>query len=78
MLDNKINPANILGFLVPNAHRVTENTIEAFILRVFRESNSKGFIKGFTEEPEHLIIPNSKLDKCLKHHLRVILLLPYG
>jgi len=33
------------GFIVTHAHRVDEDSAEAFILRLFREKNRDGFIK---------------------------------
>lgn len=78
MLDNKINPATILGFLIPNAHRIGEFSMEAFILRVFRDNNTTGFIKAFTEDPEQLHAGGfGKLEKTLKLlHLQKVYLWP--
>lgn len=39
LLDDRITPDHICGFLVPNAHRITELSIESFILRVYRDKN---------------------------------------
>lgn len=66
MLDGIIDPVNILGFLIPNAHRINDNSVEAFILRLYRENNiQQGFVKAFTEDAEALIGEN-KLESCLK------------
>jgi len=35
----------IAGFLIYNAHRVSESSTESFILRLYRDSNRTGFIK---------------------------------
>jgi DNA excision repair protein ERCC-4 len=32
--------------------RISETSIESFVIRVFRDNNRTGFIKGFSEEPE--------------------------
>lgn len=66
MLDGKVDPASILGFIVMNAHRVTDSSIEPFIIRVFREHNSTGFVKAFSEEPEQLLGGFGKVEKILK------------
>lgn len=66
MLDQKLDPAQIDGFLVYNVHRIMESSIEAFILRVFRERNQTGFIKGFTEDAESLNSGEAKLEKLMK------------
>ena len=49
ILQKRVNPDCVTGFLVYNAHRVTELSIEAFILRIFRRKNKGGFVKGFTD-----------------------------
>lgn len=64
-LDNKLNFFDIAGILVPNANRITENSIESFIMRVYRENNIEGFVKAFTEDPES-ISSSGKLEKVLK------------
>ncbi|OWK11538.1 ERCC4, partial [Cervus elaphus hippelaphus] len=37
------------GILVYRAHRIIESCQEAFILRLFRQKNKRGFIKAFTD-----------------------------
>ena len=50
-----------------NIHsRVTASTTEAFILRLFRQSNSEGFIKAFSDQPETLSTGFATLEKTLK------------
>lgn len=34
--------------------RVTALSGEAFVVRLFRERNDAGFVKAFSDEPEHL------------------------
>jgi DNA excision repair protein ERCC-4 len=45
LLTERANASNICGFLVLNAHRITETSMEAFILKIFKDSNPDGFIK---------------------------------
>jgi DNA excision repair protein ERCC-4 len=52
MLSNAIDCSRITGIVVLHAHRITETSTEAFILRVFRDRNKRGFIKGLSENPE--------------------------
>uniref|UniRef100_A0A8C8R519 DNA repair endonuclease XPF n=1 Tax=Pelusios castaneus TaxID=367368 RepID=A0A8C8R519_9SAUR len=43
-------PSNLItGILVYKAHRIIESCQEAFILRLYRQKNKKGFIKAFTD-----------------------------
>ena len=46
--------------------RISETSIEAFILKVFRERNRLGFIKGFSEEPEQLHSGFGKVERLLR------------
>ena len=34
--------------------RVTDLSLEAFIIRLFRERNTSGFVKAFSDAPEHI------------------------
>ncbi|KAM7148941.1 DNA repair endonuclease XPF [Molossus nigricans] len=48
-LTDKIPSDLITGILVYRAHRIIESCQEAFILRLFRQKNKRGFIKAFTD-----------------------------
>ncbi|KAF9189002.1 hypothetical protein BGZ51_000178 [Haplosporangium sp. Z 767] len=62
-----ITPIHLVtGILVANAHRVTEMSTEAFILRLFRQGNSEGFIKAFSDQPETFSVGFATLEKTLK------------
>lgn len=45
LLRNIIHPSRIRGFLVYNAHKISESSIESFILRVYKNANRDGFVK---------------------------------
>ncbi|CAM9952486.1 unnamed protein product, partial [Ectocarpus sp. 4 AP-2014] len=67
LLTKTVKPEQISGILVHNAHRVVETSSEAFILRIYREGNGSGFVKGFTDEPESLLAGFGKLEKILRN-----------
>uniref|UniRef100_A0A8C0WEU8 DNA repair endonuclease XPF n=1 Tax=Castor canadensis TaxID=51338 RepID=A0A8C0WEU8_CASCN len=48
-LTDRIPSDLITGILVYRAHRTIESCQEAFILRLFRQKNKRGFIKAFTD-----------------------------
>ncbi|XP_048188551.1 DNA repair endonuclease XPF [Perognathus longimembris pacificus] len=48
-LTDRIPADLITGILVYRAHRIIESCQEAFILRLFRQKNKRGFIKAFTD-----------------------------
>ncbi|KAI8914895.1 hypothetical protein DFJ77DRAFT_463850 [Powellomyces hirtus] len=64
---NKIVPVNkILGIIVNHAHRVTDTSTEAFILRLYRDDNKEGFIKALSDEPEAFTRGYWKLERSMK------------
>ena len=51
MLIDRIPMQLITGILVARAHKTAESCQEAFILRMYRQKNRKGFIKAFSSSP---------------------------
>ncbi|CAF1437265.1 unnamed protein product, partial [Didymodactylos carnosus] len=49
MLTFRVPIELISGLLVYRAHRITDSSPESFILRLYREKNKHGFIKGFSD-----------------------------
>jgi DNA excision repair protein ERCC-4 len=46
--------------------RVTPLVLEAFIVRLYREKNTSGFLKAFTDQPEHITNGFSPLKSIMK------------
>ncbi|KDN53411.1 hypothetical protein K437DRAFT_265777 [Tilletiaria anomala UBC 951] len=53
MLLKRIPTELITGMVVLHAENVTPTSVEAFIVRIFREKNEDGFLKAFSDNPEH-------------------------
>ncbi|TFK38811.1 hypothetical protein BDQ12DRAFT_683398 [Crucibulum laeve] len=66
MLQGDIPTHLITGLLVLHAEKVTPLVLEAFIVRLFREKNKDGFVKAFTDQPEHIISGLSPLKNIMK------------
>ncbi|KAF9437889.1 hypothetical protein BGZ76_010671 [Entomortierella beljakovae] len=66
LLTGRIPVHLVTGLLVANAHRVSATSTEAFILRLFRQGNSEGFVKAFSDQPEVFSSGFSTLEKTLK------------
>ncbi|RFU33567.1 hypothetical protein B7463_g2808, partial [Scytalidium lignicola] len=47
-----LNPEVITGVVVLHADKVVATSLEAFILRIYRQLNKKGFLKAFSDNPE--------------------------
>jgi DNA excision repair protein ERCC-4 len=52
MLTGLLNPETITGMLVLHADRVIATSLEAFILRIYRQKNKVGFLKAFSDNPD--------------------------
>ena len=86
LLTNVAKATDIDGILVAHADQVTEQSTEAFILRIFQSqkyaakssSNARvGFVKAFTDAPDRLLSGFAKVDKVLKAlHVRRLYLYP--
>lgn len=77
MLQSDIPIELITGILVLHAERVTALALEAFIVRLYREKNSTGFLKAFSDQPESITSGLSPLRNIMKElHLRVVHIYP--
>lgn len=76
MLKERIPTHMITCVLLLNAHRVSEFSLDAFILDLYRSRNREGLIKAFSDHPEALTGGISKVEKMCKF-LRVPKLLLY-
>lgn len=51
-LSGLLDPATVTGLIVLHAERVAATSLEAFIVRIFRQKNKKGFLKALSDQPE--------------------------
>ncbi|KAH0538214.1 hypothetical protein FGG08_005183 [Glutinoglossum americanum] len=52
LLTSLLDPEMLTGVVVLHAERVVATSLEAFILRIYRERNKIGFLKAFSDNPE--------------------------
>ncbi|KAF8859394.1 DNA repair protein [Acephala macrosclerotiorum] len=52
LLTSLLNPETITGLMVLHADRIVATSLEAFILRIYRQKNKAGFLKAFSDNPE--------------------------
>ncbi|KAJ7758792.1 hypothetical protein DFH07DRAFT_448152 [Mycena maculata] len=77
ILQGDIPTSRITGILVLHAERVTPLVLEAFIVRLYREKNKTGFLKAFTDQPEHITNGMSPLKNIMKElQLRTVHIYP--
>ncbi|ETW75057.1 hypothetical protein HETIRDRAFT_127022 [Heterobasidion irregulare TC 32-1] len=77
MLQSDIPTDLITGLLMLHAERVNALSLEAFIVRLYREKNKKGFLKAFSDQPEHITSGLSPLKNIMKElQLRTVHIYP--
>ena len=52
MLCSRIPIEKITGFIINHAHKISDRSTEAFILRLYRQKNLTGFVKAFSDDPD--------------------------
>lgn len=52
LLANLLNPEAITGLVVLHADKIIATSLEAFILRIYKQKNKVGFLKAFSDNPE--------------------------
>lgn len=52
MLTNLLNVEKITGIIVLHADKVIATSLEAFVLRIYRQKNKVGFLKAFADNPD--------------------------
>ncbi|KAH8077748.1 hypothetical protein BXZ70DRAFT_695271 [Cristinia sonorae] len=66
MLTGDLRTHLITGIILLHADRVTPTSPEAFIIRLYREKNTAGFLKAFSDDPEHITSGLSPLRTIMK------------
>jgi DNA excision repair protein ERCC-4 len=52
LLTSLLDPETITGLVVLHADRIVATSLEAFILRIYRQRNKVGFLKALSDNPE--------------------------
>lgn len=66
LLSERLLPADITGIVVLNAHRVSDASGEGFAVRLYRDGNASGFVRGFSDAPVAFSSEFGKTEKVLK------------
>ncbi|EIW85970.1 hypothetical protein CONPUDRAFT_140757 [Coniophora puteana RWD-64-598 SS2] len=66
MLQSDIPTELITGIVMVHGEKVTNLSLEAFIVRLYREKNTSGFLKAFSDQPEHITSGMSPLRSIMK------------
>lgn len=66
-LSGLLDPTTVTGVVVLHAERVIATSLEAFILRIYRQKNKAGFLKAFSDTPEPFTMGYSPLTNMMKN-----------
>lgn len=67
LLSKLLDPETVTGLVVLHAERVVATSVEAFVVREFRQHNKIGFLKAFCDSPEPLISSYAPLASMMKN-----------
>ncbi|KAF7920732.1 uncharacterized protein EAE98_008761 [Botrytis deweyae] len=67
LLTNLLNTETITGVVVLHADKVVATSLEAFILRIYRQKNKAGFLKAFSDNPEPFATGFSPLSTMMRN-----------
>ncbi|PVH98378.1 DNA repair protein-like protein RAD1 [Periconia macrospinosa] len=66
-LSGLLNPETVTGVVVLHAEKVIATSLEAFILRIYRQKNKSGFLKAFSDSPEPFTTGFAPLANMMKN-----------
>ncbi|OAK98359.1 DNA repair protein [Phaeosphaeriaceae sp. SRC1lsM3a] len=66
-LSGLLNPETVTGLVVLHAEKVVATSLEAFILRIYRQKNKAGFLKAFSDTPEPFTTGFAPLTNMMKN-----------
>jgi DNA excision repair protein ERCC-4 len=66
-LSGLMNPETVTGVVVLHAEKVVATSLEAFIIRIYRQKNKTGFLKAFSDAPEPFTLGYSPLSNMMKN-----------
>lgn len=76
-LSGLLDASKVTGIILLHAERISYTSLEAFILRKYRQDNNAGFLKAFTDVPEAFVSGFSPLATKLRYlFLRKVALYP--
>ncbi|EER36837.1 DNA repair protein RAD1 [Histoplasma capsulatum H143] len=62
-----LDPETITGLIVLHAEKIVATSLEAFIIRIYRQFNKVGFLKAFSDSPEPFTIGFSPLANIMRN-----------
>jgi DNA excision repair protein ERCC-4 len=66
-LSSLLDPTIVTGMIVLHADRVAATSLEAFIVRIYRQKNKNGFLKAFSDQPQPFTVGFQPLTTILRN-----------
>lgn len=66
LLSNRVPLDLVTGLIVYKAHKIYNDCLMSFILRLYRLKNKKGFVKGLSQSPHSFFGDYGKLDRIMR------------
>ena len=67
LLSKLLDPETVTGLVVLHADKIIATSVEAFIVRIYRQFNKLGFLKAFSDTPEPFITGFAPLAGMLRN-----------
>jgi DNA excision repair protein ERCC-4 len=67
LLTDLLPPESITGMIVLHADKLVATSLEAFILRIYRQRNKVGFLKAFSDNPEGFTVGFNPLATMMRN-----------
>jgi DNA excision repair protein ERCC-4 len=67
LLTNLLSPETVTGIVVLHADKIVATSLEAFILRIYRQKNKVGFLKAFSDNPDPFTIGFAPLASMMRN-----------
>jgi DNA excision repair protein ERCC-4 len=66
LLTARLQPNQVAGFIVLNAHRATDDSGEGFSVRLLRAKTKTAFVRGLTEDAGQLAVGLSTMERSMR------------
>lgn len=67
LLKQRVPVARITGIIMLNAHKVLESGQEAFVMRLYRQTNKSGFVKAFSNDAQRFTYGFGQLERIMRN-----------
>ncbi|KAH8601201.1 hypothetical protein B0O99DRAFT_251182 [Bisporella sp. PMI_857] len=67
LLTGLLDPETITGMVALHADKIIATSLEAFILRIYRQKNKAGFLKAFSDSPEPFVTGFNPLSTMMRN-----------